>query len=299
MARTRDAKLQGLPLNLGEPVKVYRQNLLSQLLFPARILVWTAIAGLAGMMMFMIVENIGWDEPFDLFRGLSIAALMLGFIGWITFTTARKLGPLVLGWRDMAVEYPNGIAYFHQGVWREMGWEEISEVRRQEFSFNSEGWFGGDLASLVFVPMMMFLMGHMREYKVSGQRTGPISICGTLAAVVDLMDTIQGHTLDRRRQHALTVLQNGAEVAFGKVAIHTDKGVRRGSTWHPWREVSVVDDTIIIKSGRWPIPITTKIAANGLPNGDILLSVVLDRRRWIHPRDPISEPSASSQSRLF
>jgi hypothetical protein len=286
MTQSATLNLRDVPFHLGEPVKVYRQNLNSQLLFPVRLVVWAALVLLVCALVFLFLDGTDWDVASDVSSALLVLVTMLGFIGMVTFISAKKLGQLLIGWRDIAVEYADGVAYFHLGTWRDLRWNEISEVGCRERSNRWSDWTSsGDIGDLVFVPLLMFLVGHMRDYSICGERTGPIRICGTLKDAPELMETIQTRTFSNRKKRAVTALQGGAEVSFGKTAVHISHGVRKGGKWHAWDEISAVDTSITIKPVSGLIRLTTKVSTDQLPNGDILLSIVLSRKEWQQP-DP-------------
>jgi hypothetical protein len=203
MTKSATLNLPGSPVHLGEPIRIYRQELGSRIVFAVRLLVWLVLVVGVASLHFDVFRDIGLRElRQDFWRhssvlvGALVVALVL--ISMLTIPVVRNLRDYLLHWHDVAVEYAKGIAYYHRGEWRTLRWEEIVRVTRQKESASSEDqYISGSVLDLV-IPVILFVLGgYTRRYVVWASGRTRMCFSGTLSDVDGLMDKIEGRVRPR------------------------------------------------------------------------------------------------------
>ncbi len=211
-----------------------------------------------------------------------------GIIGYVSFRMLPNFHEHWAQWHDLAVEYADGLAYYHRRKWLTLRWEEVAEVTRRTWSEISRLRSGDSYFYLYIILALLF--GESRRYSIRAVGADPIRIGGTLKGVEGLINRIERRTLCHREERAITALQTGIDVQFGSVSVNLGKGINRGGKWHAWQSVTTVGSDVGIESTTDfpPLSIFFKggfwggsIDARDFPNGDVLYSLAARRDDWI------------------
>jgi hypothetical protein len=175
MAESAAPDLPGAPVHLGKPRVIYRQDFGSRMAFVIRLLFW----------LFLMVGSIFliWDVILP--EGAVIGFIVdIAVIYFATRLMVPRLYSYVVQWRDMAVEYTEGIAYLHKSAWCTFRWDEIVEVTKRS-QLPAWNWpAGGDPGCLVF--SVAVVVGRSREFTICAEDADAFCVGGTLAGVDEL-----------------------------------------------------------------------------------------------------------------
>jgi hypothetical protein len=198
MAESAILDLPGAPVHLGKPIVIYHQDFGSHMAFAIRLLFW----------LFLIASGIFLIWTIILPEGAVIGFIIdVAVIYFASRLMAPRLYNYVVQWRDVAVEYTDGIAYLHQSAWSTFRWDEIVEVAKRS-QLPAWNWLaGGDPGCLIFI--VAVVVGRSREFIICAEGADAICVGGTLAGVDELMKTVQERIHKSREERTPTMLQAG------------------------------------------------------------------------------------------
>ena len=191
------------PVNLGEPERVYQQAVSQKATTSLRLLVLLLLVLAIGFGGYRLV-----DASADWTSGsrtcfLPIALVILIFCILFLSTPALQRYDQVRGQRhDVAVICSQGVAYYHDGVWRQAKWDEIAEIRELKDDTGKglikEGTFDNDLYYALFFwtigGIWRLFGGDYRNYLITTKAGEQIKLGETLSNFDDLVSTIYRRT---------------------------------------------------------------------------------------------------------
>lgn len=231
--------MRGYPIDMGEPERVYQHSGQAKTTMILRLSVWLLLALVVGYLAIRI--SVDWTSS----GGRDYEMLVILILMGIAFLVALSI-PLLKRFQlyqseahDIAAMCPEGLAYFHNGIWLKVRWDDIASVESSRAIRTLSG--DGYLWLIIDLPGR-FLRGHIRHYVITTNAGDRINLGETLTGIDELMNTVQSKTWPMRLARAQEVLQSGQEVQFGPITITKTEGLTYNGKHLAWEAIDYIEE---------------------------------------------------------
>jgi hypothetical protein len=234
--------------DLGEPIQVYRSERRKPVLF------------LLFVIAFFYAPCVGlafWELLFHRKESPAAAVLLIIFFTAFMFWWGRLN---FIRWKDAAVVYSDGLAFFNGKTILAFRWDEIATITLDATAFSKE-------------QMTVFMIDSYTIRHLNGKQ---VKVHRNVRCAAELYDQVRERAFSYRMTRSQQAFDAGEPVNFGALAISKTQGLLAGKEILPWQEIDDISfqkDQAIVKATRAGMRRTFSTELTGIHNLDVFLAI--------------------------